>query len=93
MLPSPAKILVRALGRNVPGSPQLRQDLDVAVLDRGQAPIQVALLRVFLRVGEKPVQVRRVRLVLPMVMEGVEVGGSAAGRRRWGGGGLGHVSR
>ena len=54
-----------------------RPDLDVPVLDLGEAPVEVLLLRVRLGVGEQAIQERRVGLVLPMVLEGVEVGSSA----------------
>jgi len=49
-------------------------DLDVAVLDCCQSPIQVALLLIRFGVGEEAIQVRGIRLVLPMMLECVKVG-------------------
>ena len=58
---------------------QRRPDLDVPVLDLGEPAIQVALLRVLLGVGQQPIQIRRVGLVLPVMVEGVEVDGAGRG--------------
>jgi hypothetical protein len=46
---------------------------DVPVLDIGEARIDVFLLRVGLGSGEQSVQVSCVRLILPVVLEGVYV--------------------
>src|SRR5690242_4864924 len=56
---------------------QLRPDLDVPVLDGGQAQIEVPLLGVSLRARQYTIQVRGVGLVLPMMLEGVQVGDGA----------------
>ena len=48
--------------------------LDVPVFDFGQPAIEVLLLRVGLGVGEQAIQIRRIGFVLPVVLEGVEVG-------------------
>jgi hypothetical protein len=68
-------------------------DLDVPILDLGQAPIEVALARVGFGVGEEPVQVRGVRLVLPVMLECVQVGsGRSAHDRKLGGIALGAIA-
>ena len=69
---------------------QLRPDLDVAVLHRGEATVDVLLLRVGLDVRQGAIQERRIGLVLPVMLESMEVRlrcGSHAGKyadpRKW----------
>src|SRR5438105_2088683 len=52
---------------------QLRPDLDMTVLHLRQTTIEILLLRVRFGVGEQTVEVRSIRLVLPMVLERVQV--------------------
>jgi hypothetical protein len=59
---------------------QVGPDLEVTIFDVGQAAIDVLLLRVRLGLGEEAVEKRRVGLVLPVVLECVEVGGAG---RNW----------
>jgi hypothetical protein len=65
---------------------QRRPDLEVAVLHLGEPAIDALLRRVRLGVGEHAVEIGSVGLVLPVVMEGLEVGRAA----RRGGSGSGH---
>jgi hypothetical protein len=46
----------------------------VPVLDLGQPPIQIALPFIRLGARQKAVQIRGIRLILPMVLECVQVG-------------------
>jgi hypothetical protein len=57
-------------------SQQPAPHLYVPVFDLGQAAIEVFLFGIRLGVRQQSVEVRRVGLVLPMVLEGVEVGRS-----------------
>ena len=52
---------------------QLRPNLDVPILHFGEAPKQILLLDVGLRVSEKTIEVRCVCFVLPMVLERVQI--------------------
>ena len=52
---------------------QVAPDYDVPVLDVGQARIDILLIRVGLSGSEQAVEIRRVRLILPMVLERVYV--------------------
>ena len=70
-------------GVSVP-SEQVGPDHDVPVFDISQARIDVFLLRVGLRLGEKAIEIGGIRLVLPMVLEGVDVDLRALGRGRGG---------
>ena len=52
---------------------QIPPDPGVALLDVGEARIEVALARILLGRAQEPVEVRRLRLVLPVMGKGVEV--------------------
>jgi len=52
---------------------QLRPNLDVPILHFGEAPKQILLLDVGLRVSEKTIEVRCICFVLPMVLERVQI--------------------
>jgi len=62
---------------------EIGPNLNVPVLDLSQPEIEGLLLRVLLFRGEYAVQKGGIRLVLPMMLEGVEVGAG-----RWDGHGL-----
>src|SRR3954468_8098597 len=65
---------------------QASPDLNVFVFDFGETAVKVFLRSVWLGVRKKTVEIRGVRLVLPMMREGVEVGvGRLTGRRVGGG--------
>jgi hypothetical protein len=53
---------------------QLCPDLDVSVFDFRQAPIEILLLWIRFRVGKQAIEIGGVCLVLPMVLERVQVG-------------------
>src|SRR5678815_4684667 len=53
---------------------QSRPDLDVAILYRGEASVDVLLLRVGFDTRQRAIQERRIGLVLPVVFECVKVG-------------------
>jgi hypothetical protein len=66
---------------------EIRPDYDVSVFDIRQPGIDVLFLGVRLRRGEKPIEVGRVRFVLPVVLERMNIGiagvrGSFAGLER-----------
>lgn len=48
-------------------------DYDVPIFDIGQPGIDVLLFRVRLRRGEKAIEIGRVRFILPVVLEGMDV--------------------
>ena len=60
---------------------QVGPDYDVPIFDVRQTRIDVFLLRVGLRRGEKAIEIRGVRFILPMVLEGVYVDLATLGRR------------
>jgi hypothetical protein len=53
---------------------QIRPDLDVSVFDDREPGVHVALVRVRFDAGERAVQKRGVGLVLPVVLERMNVG-------------------
>jgi len=63
----------KASGRMPQVGEKLRPDLDVTVFDRGKAGVHVALLRIGLDPGQGAIQERGVGLVLPVVLESVDV--------------------
>jgi hypothetical protein len=60
---------------------QIGPDLQVTTFDRRQAPENITFVTILFEIGEDVVQVGRVGLVLPVVLEGMEVGLCAV--RRW----------
>ena len=71
---------------------QIRPDYDVPIFDVGEAGVDVLLFWIRLGCGEDTIEVSSIRLVLPMVLEGVNVD---LGRVRWCGARLqqrGHAS-
>jgi hypothetical protein len=52
---------------------QLPPDRDVPVLDLGQPRVHVPLGCVLLYLSQEPVQIRRIGLVLPMMLESVDI--------------------
>src|SRR5674476_1223540 len=59
-------------------------DLEVSVFNVSQTPIDVLLGWVRLGIGQKAIEIRRIGLVLPMMLECVEVGGVGLRFFRWG---------
>ena len=53
---------------------QPRPDLDVTILYRGEASVDVLLFWVRLDIRQRAIQERRIGLVLPVMLEGMEVG-------------------
>jgi len=62
---------------------QVTPDNYMAVLYRGQPRVNVLLSRIGLGSGENTIEVGRVSLILPMVLEGVEIGLRGVARRRF----------